>query len=634
VLKHLVDRARVPGGREAKLYTCFVDFRKAYDLVRRALLLRCLGDLGVDGNMLGALASMYWHAPMTVKNGTSLGPTFDSTRGVKQGDPLSPLLFGLFIDRLEQWMTERLGDVGVSLGGHLLRLLLYADDLTLLATSAEDLQKLLDCLQGFCERYQMHVNVAKCAVVVFGKRRSVLGRDMPQAGLHYAGQPVPCVQEFKYLGIVFHETKGVSACVEALRLAGLRAMWGMLGRCRDMDMASIEVQVQLFDALVAPVLGFCAEVWAPTLLRGASEPVKCLENPLQRVQSLFMRQLGGGLRKSTSRQLMFREFGCQPLVRAWLQAALGLWNRVQQLPEGNLLRVVLSESLALGDGVGVGWVGDFKSLLVAFGALPDSGLFVYGVPCSLPAPAVLAKFDLWFNSCWCDLPDDPRSAPSRDVSCCKYQQWFAVNGGTDPDPLQSLASGKWTDVPDYVRHTGGLSRDRVKALASFRLGAHDLDVATARFQPRSRQRVEAEANADRASRLCRLCGEGLGDELHVVAECVEYSALRRSHAGLFSSLGGWDAFPCDLTAEQFRSFMHQPPCQLGEFLHNCWQRRWRDPPLDVLFAEGLSAVEAGFVDQESGAGELCPELSEQFFSAVSDDYYDVYSDAYYDPGTP
>jgi hypothetical protein len=88
-----------------------------------------------------------------------------------------------------------------------------------------------------------------------------------------------------------------------------------------------------------------------------------------------------------------------------------------------------------------------------------------------------------------------------------------------------------------------------------------------------------------------------------------------------------------LTAEQFGGFMLQPACQLAEFLHNGWQRRWHDPPLAVLFAEGLSAEEAAVVDQAAD-GELFPGVSDQFYSSLSDDYYDVYSDAYYDPGTP
>jgi hypothetical protein len=341
---------------------------------------------------------------------------------VKQGDPLSPLLFGLFIDRLEAWLDERLPELGVTLGAEKLRLLLYADDLTLLATSPEDLQALLACLQTFCDQYQLHVNVAKCAVVVFGRRKPCPARDLLPGGWQYAGQSVPCVSEFRYLGIVFHETRGVSACVDALHSAGLRAMWGMLGRCSDVGVSSLEVQVQLFDALVSPVLGFCAEVWGPTLLRGASSPLACLDNPLQKVQTLFMRRLGGGLRRSTSRQLMLREFGCRPLVRGWLASMVDLWNRLRHLPEDHLLRVTMSESLALGGGVGVSWLSDFSALLSVFGALPESGLFSDGVPCELCAPTVMDKFDQWFYACWRDLPDDPRSAPSESVCCCKYQQ--------------------------------------------------------------------------------------------------------------------------------------------------------------------------------------------------------------------
>ena len=305
----------------------FVDFRKAYDLVHRDLLLECLRDLGVQGKMLGAIASMYWRAPMTVKSGTHLGPTFDSTRGVRQGDPLSPLLFGLFIDRLEKWLAARLPDMGVQLGSELIRLLLYADDVTLLASSAEQLQALLDCLHEFCSQYSLQVNVSKCAVVVFGRQPPRARQDVPDGGWVYGGQQVPRLTEFRYLGIVFHQTKGVSASVAALSSAGMRAMWGMLSRCGTMGLRSLEVQVQLFDSVVAPVLGYCAEVWAPSLLRNCSTPTTFMDNDLHRVQSLFMRQLAGGLRRSTPRQLLLREFGCRPLVRGWLRDMLSFNGR-------------------------------------------------------------------------------------------------------------------------------------------------------------------------------------------------------------------------------------------------------------------------------------------------------------------
>jgi hypothetical protein len=121
---------------------------------------------------------------------------------------------------------------------------------------------------------------------------------------------------------------------------------------------------------------------------------------------------------------------------------------------------------------------------------------------------------------WCDLPSDPRSAPSARVSCCKYQHWFAVEGGSEVDPLRCLDRGRWSDCPGYVRHTTPLSRESVRALASFRLGVHDLDVETAKFQ--SRSAVGNAASIARAARLCRFCQHGVGDEMHMLAELSPY----------------------------------------------------------------------------------------------------------------
>jgi hypothetical protein len=121
VLKHLIDKSRLDNKH---MFTCFVDFRKAYDLVRRDLLMKCLSEIGVCDNMLRAIVSMYWSAPMITKFGRMAGEPFDSTRGVKQGDPLSPLLFGIFFDRVEHWLEEHARECGVMLGGKLLRLLL------------------------------------------------------------------------------------------------------------------------------------------------------------------------------------------------------------------------------------------------------------------------------------------------------------------------------------------------------------------------------------------------------------------------------------------------------------------------------------------------------------------------------
>jgi hypothetical protein len=98
-----------------------------------------------------------------------LSSTFPCTIGVKQGCPLSPLLFGLYIDTLELRIATLAGDDGPDLTGTAVKLLLYADDLVLMSKSLWGLQKQLDEFNAFCKERDLTVNVKKTKVVVFGK---------------------------------------------------------------------------------------------------------------------------------------------------------------------------------------------------------------------------------------------------------------------------------------------------------------------------------------------------------------------------------------------------------------------------------------------------------------------------------
>jgi hypothetical protein len=160
--------------QKKKLYTCFVDFKKAFDTVPRDLLWQVLEGLGISGRILKCLRSMYCQDQACLHHlEEGLTSIFLCCIGMKQGCPFSPLLFGLFIDGLEKRLNVMEGDAPPMLGQLVFRLFHYVDDLALMSHTLAGMQKQLDVLQAFyCER-QLTVNVKKTKVVVFEARKSV-----------------------------------------------------------------------------------------------------------------------------------------------------------------------------------------------------------------------------------------------------------------------------------------------------------------------------------------------------------------------------------------------------------------------------------------------------------------------------
>ena len=115
-------------------------------------LFQRLIQLGLPQDILAAVMVLYERVLARFRDGSGFSPSVCSTVGVKQGCPLSPTLFALLIDDLERVIREEDGD-GCPLAGVIIPILLYADDIVLLSSSASGLQRQLDTLQSFCHTW-------------------------------------------------------------------------------------------------------------------------------------------------------------------------------------------------------------------------------------------------------------------------------------------------------------------------------------------------------------------------------------------------------------------------------------------------------------------------------------------------
>jgi hypothetical protein len=499
---------------------------------------------------------------------------------VKQGDPLSPLLFGLFIDEFEAWLRERLPNVGVQMGSKLVQMLLYADDMVLLTHEAAELQQMLDVLHEFCITKGMEVNVGKTEIVVFRKAGT---SEVPGAWV-YAGETVQRSSEFRYLGIILHETRGLKCAIESLATAARKAMWALFPRFKLAGITDIAVKLKMFSFLVTPIMEYCGEVWGPDLLFSCNTLDKVWNNELQKVQNMFLRQLGK-LRKSVPTTILHKEMCMDPVAKGWVRASIDLWYRLCKEPPSSLLGAAVRDSLishaqAREGAVSKSWAGRFMSMVRAFsqgrdpnGAIADflASKGVRGPNTELvPIPwvRVWAAWGAMVQEPWECVSEQTNPRLVLDSSLIKlatYKSWFM----TGSIPQQEVVLGFPQGMPGYIRHTTGIPFAYVKQLMRFRTGAHYLAIETGRW---------VKPSVPRHRRLCTKCSQTVvEDEVHFLFECPAYDTIRVKYQDtLFSRFGGCRraAGAMKHNTAKVREFMEQEPYfQVAKFVFECMEYR-------------------------------------------------------------
>ena len=161
IMQEIADEFQVP------MWIAAVDFKKAFDSVTHTALWSALAEQGVNKSYIGLLCKLYAKQTAVVKT-DCLSKAFDIERGVKQGDPLSSLLFNCVSESLmrrlkHKWKSQRYGiqlQPGIS---ERITNLRFADDILLVSTSLNHITRMVGDLSDDAQRIglQLHLNKTK-----------------------------------------------------------------------------------------------------------------------------------------------------------------------------------------------------------------------------------------------------------------------------------------------------------------------------------------------------------------------------------------------------------------------------------------------------------------------------------------
>ena len=255
------------------VFACFLDASKAFDRVNHRKLFGKLISRGIPLYIVEILS--YWYASQVyvVRWGKTFSSGFTVTNGIRQGGLISPILYNVYTDELNDMLKQ--SNLGCHVAGVCVNHISYADDMVLLAPSAKALQALLNICSDFANLNDIVYNSTKTVCMTF-RPRSFRGLRVMKFQLN--GNELDFVKEVKYLGHIIHETLNDEG--------DIRNQWKKFNTVgnviiRKFSSCSDHVKRTLFRAHCSAI--YCGSLWTNFTVAGLRRLKVCHNDILRRL---------------------------------------------------------------------------------------------------------------------------------------------------------------------------------------------------------------------------------------------------------------------------------------------------------------------------------------------------------------
>ena len=513
------------------VYAVFVDFKKAFDSVCRQALFYKLAKLGITGNIYNVLRNMYSNSSAYIKLSGHLSNKIDILKGTKQGHPLSPDLFKIFINDLSPLLEivdcPNLSKTSIS---HLL----WADDLIMLSLNTEGCKYQLNKLESFCKEWGIEVNELKTQVMILGRD----GKNSRYKNLvfNFESKTLEIVDSYCYLGIILHSSGELKTAQSTLKLKAMRAFFG-LKRTVIRSKLSFKALNTLFDSLIKPIALYGAPIWTPECtinksvikyFKSSPQTTHKFISKINRVNSeklhLAFLKWALGVHRKSSNIGVWGESGRYPLIYESIRLTLNYYNRLMSAPANSFVKAALKEQKKLK----LPWYKNIEPLL----KIDDIYHLDHVTAHRITNSPTITKKGHSINCQSAKLPDGLASlTKSQPLPCKKFRvqtiikllkdhfvQCWEHEKSSSPKLIFYHQNKTKFAREVYLDVTKGFSRRY--STTKLRISSHDLEIESGRYY-----------NMPRESRVCHWCSTSMGvkkleDENHMLFDCDLYAELR------------------------------------------------------------------------------------------------------------
>ena len=270
--------------------------------------------------------------------------SFEYKLGVRQGECLSPFLFAMYVNDMEEVFSR--GNTGVTVDDVKLFLLFYADDAVIFAESAEQLQNGIDILFKYCNRWKLKLTTDKSHVIVFKR-----GRKGNKEKWVYGTMELKVTINIDYLGLRLSSTGSFHQEQQKLASQANKAVFTLQNRLNNYPYLTPKHAMELFDKMISPILCYASEVLG---FHDAPD--------IERVQLKFCKTVLG-VKPTVQNDLIYGELNRLPMKCVRLVNIVRYWLKLVHGEKSRYVMKCYVNALAVGTNDGKCWVNCLKVTL-------------------------------------------------------------------------------------------------------------------------------------------------------------------------------------------------------------------------------------------------------------------------------